>query len=165
MCFRVIVAIGIGNGLRFLGIRNELRFKVSMHGIVRCPVHEFQSLGTEQHRSSASIANQVCFFFKCLFSSIFKVRKCQRLNSSTGLKDSIQQLRFVSHKSSQDLKDLVHINQNAIHSKIMKHRSKQSWTNKDYNTQFCRKTKWIYGSPSHGRCTDRITILIRHSNR
>ena len=60
----------------------------------------------------------------------------------------------------------VHINQNAVHSKIIKHRSKQSWTNKDYNTQFYRKTKWIfYGSPSHGRSTDRITILIRHSHR
>ena len=40
-----------------------------MHGIVRCPAHEFQSLGTEQHRSSASTASQVCFFppFVCLF--------------------------------------------------------------------------------------------------
>ena len=35
--------------------------------------------------------------------------------------------------------------------------------NKD---QFYRKTKWIfYGSPSHGRSTDRITILIMHSHR
>ena len=34
-----------------------------MHGIVGCPVQEFQSLGTEQHRSSASTASQVRFFF------------------------------------------------------------------------------------------------------
>ena len=30
MCFRVIAAIGIGNGLRFLGIRYREWFKVSL---------------------------------------------------------------------------------------------------------------------------------------
>ena len=75
----------------------------------------------------------------------------------------IEIMKFSVHNF---LRMMVHINQNTFHSKIIKHRSKQSWSNKDYNTQFYRKTKWIfYGSPSHGRSTDRITILIRHSHR
>ena len=65
-----------------------------------------------------------CVFFQVSF--FVDIYSQKRLNSSTGLKDSIQQLRFVSHKSSQDLKDSVHINQNAFPSKIIKHRTKQS---------------------------------------
>ena len=61
MCFRVIAAIGIGNGLRF-------QWNCRMPQIINC------------------------------------------------------------HS--------IHINQNAVHSKIIKHKSKQSWTNKDCNTQF-----------------------------
>ena len=59
------------------------------------------------------------------------------------------------------------INQNAVHSKIIKHRSKQSWTNKDYNTQFYRKTKWIfYGSPSHyGRSTFKSVLFLLINTR
>ena len=61
-----------------------------MHGILGCPAHEFQSLGTEQHRSSTSTASQVFYFFSSVFFRRYlMLENVKGLNSSTGLKDSM----------------------------------------------------------------------------